>query len=361
MKSRKLLVTLLVLSLLVFGISGAVYAEDQDIVDIAVNDGRFTVLVAALQQAGLVETLQGDGPFTVFAPTDDAFMNLLAALEISAEELLAQPGLADVLLYHVISGQVMSTDLSDGMQAATVGGQNVTISLDGGVFVNDSEVIIADIEASNGVIHVIDSVLVPEGFELVMAEEEQEEIPSIVDIAVNDGRFTVLVAALQQAGLVETLQGDGPFTVFAPTDDAFMNLLAALEISAEELLAQPGLADVLLYHVISGQVMSTDLSDGMQAATVGGQNVTISLDGGVFVNDSEVVIADIEASNGVIHVIDSVLVPTGFELAMVEETPSQTQQEPIPQTGDPSMLPFALLAAAAAAGIFGLSGRTKRR
>jgi transforming growth factor-beta-induced protein len=351
MKSKKLLVLLLTVSLMVFGMAGSVYAEEQDIVDIAVNDGRFTVLVAALQQAGLVETMQSEGPFTVFAPTDDAFAALLGTLDISAEQLLAQPGLADVLLYHVISGQVMSTDLSDGMQAATVGGQNVTISLDGGVFINDSEVIIADIEASNGVIHVIDSVLVPAGFALEL--EEEETMPDIVDIAVNDGRFTVLVAALQQAGLVETMQSEGPFTVFAPTDDAFAALLGALDISAEQLLAQPGLADVLLYHVISGQVMSTDLSDGMQAATVGGQNVTISLDGGVFINDSEVIIADIEASNGVIHVIDSVLVPAGFALA-AEDMQEMAAQEPIPQTGDPSMVPFGLLAAAAAVGILGL-------
>jgi transforming growth factor-beta-induced protein len=353
MKKQKWMVLLLAISLMVFGISGSVYAEDQDIVDIAVNDGRFTVLVAALQQAGLVETLQGDGPFTVFAPTDDAFTALLGALDISAEQLLAQPALADVLLYHVVSGKVMSTDLSDGMQAPTVGGQNITVDLDGGVFINDAEVIIPDIEATNGVIHVIDSVLIPEGFELVM-EEEEESLPSIVDIAVNDGRFTVLVAALQRAGLVGTLQGDGPFTVFAPTDDAFIALLEALDVTAEQLLAQPALADVLLYHVVSGQVMSTDLSDGMMAPTVGGQNITVSLDGGVFINDSEVIIADIEASNGVIHVIDSVLVPAGFELVM-DEAPApapEADQEPIPQTGDPGMIPLGFMAAAGLAGLW---------
>ncbi|MEN1758992.1 fasciclin domain-containing protein [Anoxynatronum sibiricum] len=363
MKSQRVLVMLLVLSLVFFGISSQVFAEENDIVDIAVNDGRFTVLTAALQRAGLVETLQGEGPFTVFAPTDDAFTALLAALDVTAEELLAQPALADVLLYHVVSGKVMSTDLSDGMQAATVGGQNVTIDLDGGVFVNESQVIIPDIEASNGVIHVIDAVLVPAGFQLVVeeAEEQAEVLPSIVDIAVNDGRFTVLTAALQRAGLVETLQGEGPFTVFAPTDDAFTALLAALDVTAEELLAQPALADVLLYHVVSGKVMSTDLSDGMQAATVGGQNVMIDLDGGVFVNESQVIIPDIEASNGVIHVIDAVLVPAGFQLVMEEaptpqpvEEPVVTEapaQEPIPQTGDAGMMMFGLMALAGVGGL----------
>ena len=170
MKSRLVLVMVLVMSLLFGGIGGQVFAQENDIVDIAVNDGRFSVLTAALQRAGLVETLQGEGPFTVFAPTDDAFAALLAALDITAEELLAQPSLADVLLYHVVSGKVMSTDLSDGMQAATVGGQNVTIDLNGGVFVNASQVIIPDIEASNGVIHVIDAVLVPAGFQLAVDE-----------------------------------------------------------------------------------------------------------------------------------------------------------------------------------------------
>ena len=355
MKQQNWIIMVVAVSLVFFGMAGMVYAEDSDIVDIAVNDGRFTVLTAALQEAGLVETLQGEGPFTVFAPTDDAFAALLAALDISAGDLLAQPGLADVLLYHVVSGQVMSTDLSDGMSAATVGGENITVDLDGGVFINDAEVIIPDIEASNGVIHVIDAVLIPQGFELVVAEEVTQ--PNIVDIAVNDGRFTVLTAALQEAGLVETLQGEGPFTVFAPTDDAFAALLAALDISAGDLLAQPGLADVLLYHVVSGQVMSTDLSDGMSAATVGGENITVDLDGGVFINDAEVIIPDIEASNGVIHVIDAVLIPQGFEL-VVADSPvmvEASEQEPIPQTGDPGYLPLGFAAIFSAAGLWAIN------
>ena len=168
---------------------------------------------------------------------------------------------------------------------------------------------------------------------------------SIVDIAVEDGRFTILVAALQEADLVETLQGEGPFTCFAPTDDAFTALLAQLNITAEDLLGHPQLADVLLYHVVAGQVMSTDLSDGMTAATVQGENVTVSLDGGVFINDSEVIIPDIEATNGVIHVIDAVLVPSAFQL---------TQPEPTPATGTVGAIPFMFAAAAAAGGIFAL-------
>ena len=134
-------------------------AHGKDIVDIAVEAGTFTTLVAAVEAAGLVETLKGEGPFTVFAPTDEAF----AALpEGTVEGLLADPeALAAVLTYHVVAGKVMSTDLSDGMMAATVNGAEITIGTEGGVMVNDANVVTADIEASNGVIHVIDAVILP--------------------------------------------------------------------------------------------------------------------------------------------------------------------------------------------------------
>jgi LPXTG-motif cell wall-anchored protein len=333
----------IILVVLMMMTSVMVYAEDGTVVDIAVNDGSFTILVAALQKAELVETLSGEGPFTVFAPTDDAFADLLAQLDITAEDLLNHPQLSDVLLYHVVSGKVMSTDLSEGLEAETLKGDNVTISLEGGVFVNESEVVTADIEGSNGVIHVIDKVLVPEDFVL---ETEPEE--TIVDIAVNNGSFTTLVAALQKAELVEALSGEGPFTVFAPTDDAFADLLAQLDITAEDLLNHPQLSDVLLYHVVSGKVMSTDLSEGMEAPTLKGDNIMVSLEGGVFINDSEVVTADIEGSNGVIHVIDQVLVPGDFVL----ETEEEQEPVPLPDTGVATgVLAYSALAALGVSGM----------
>ena len=131
----------------------------KDIVDTAVDAGSFTTLVAAVEAAGLVDTLKGEGPFTVFAPTDEAF----AALpEGTVEGLLADPdALAAILTYHVVAGKVMSTDLSDGMMAATVNGAEITIGTEGGVTVNDANVVTADIEATNGVIHVIDAVILP--------------------------------------------------------------------------------------------------------------------------------------------------------------------------------------------------------
>ncbi len=286
----------------------AMMASGNTIVDIAVNDGRFTTLVTALQAANLVDTLKGEGPFTVFAPTDEAFAALPAG---ALEGLLADiPALTDVLLYHVVPGKVMAADVVNLQSANTVLGQPVSISVDGAtVKVNQANVIITDIEASNGVIHVIDAVILPPSMSAASEEEAMmAATPDIVDIAVNDGRFTTLVTALQAANLVDTLKGEGPFTVFAPTDEAFAALPAG---ALEGLLADiPALTDVLLYHVVPGKVMAADVVNLQSANTVLGQPVSISVDGAtVKVNQANVIITDIEASNGVIHVIDAVLIP----------------------------------------------------
>ena len=278
-----------------------------DIVDTAVADGRFTTLVAAVQAAELVDTLKGEGPFTVFAPTDDAF----AALPEGTLDSLLLPenkqALTDILLYHVVSGNVMAADVTALTSATTVLGKDVTVKVDmGNVYINEAQVIITDIATSNGVIHVINAVLLPPADEAAMEEKN-----TIVDIAVADGRFTTLVAALTAADLVETLSGDGPFTVFAPTDDAF----AALPAGTLDTLLLPeskqALTDILLYHVVSGKVMAADVVTLSGATTVLGKDVTITVkDGNVFLNDTvQVIITDIEASNGVIHVIDAVLLP----------------------------------------------------
>ncbi|MBI4928029.1 MAG: fasciclin domain-containing protein, partial [Anaerolineae bacterium] len=183
----------------------------QTIVDVAVADGRFTTLAAALEAAGLVDTLKGDGPFTVFAPTDDAFAKLPAG---TVEELLKPENkqqLVDILTYHVVAGNVMAADVVMLKEAETVLGATVAIKVDGDkVFINDAQVIITDVAASNGVIHVIDSVILPPA--------------DIVDTALAGEQFSTLAAAIQAAGLVDTLKGKGPFTVFAPTNDAFAAL-----------------------------------------------------------------------------------------------------------------------------------------
>ena len=284
--------------------------EPQTIVDIAVADGRFETLVAALQAADLAETLSGEGPFTVFAPTDDAFAKLP---EGTVESLLEDiPALTDILLYHVVSGEVMAEDVVNLEEAETLLGENVSIRVeDGNVYINDAMVIITDIMASNGVIHVIDSVLLPP------QEETEEPMGSIVDIAVADGRFETLVAALQAADLAETLAGEGPFTVFAPTDDAFAKLP---EGTVEALLEDiPALTDILLYHVVSGEVLAEDVVNLEEAETLLGQNVDIRVeDGNVYINEAMVIITDIMADNGVIHVIDSVLLPPESQGSIVD-------------------------------------------
>jgi uncharacterized surface protein with fasciclin (FAS1) repeats len=278
-------------------------AESNTVVDIIVNSEVHTVLEDAVVAADLVSALSGEGPFTVFAPTDDAFTALLAALGFTAEELLAYQGLTDVLLYHVVEAQALSTDLSDGQEITTMVGDDVEVTITGdGVFINQAQVIVADLLADNGVVHVIDAVLVP----------EDEELPeTVVDIIVASEVHTLLESAVGAAGLVEALSGEGPFTVFAPTDDAFVALTEALDITAEELLALPNLGEILQYHVVAGEAFSTDLEDGQMITTLMGQEVAVSIDdAGVMINEAMVIIADLEAENGVVHVIDAVLVPT---------------------------------------------------
>ncbi len=273
--------------------------ESNSIADIAIADGRFTTLVAALQAAGLAETLAGEGAFTVFAPTDEAFAKLP---EGTVEALLEDiPALTDILLYHVVDGVVLAEDVVGLESAATLSGKDVSIRVEGeNVFINDAQVIITDIMADNGVIHVIDSVLLP--------PTEEEPLGSIVDIASADGRFETLVAALQAADLAETLAGEGPFTVFAPTDDAFAKLP---EGTVEALLEDiPALTDILLYHVVDGKVLAEDVVALNDAKTLNNRYVDIRVeDGMVYINDAQVVITDIMADNGVIHVIDTVLLP----------------------------------------------------
>ena len=294
--------------------------ESNTIVDIAVADGRFTTLVAALGATELDQALMGEGPFTVFAPTDEAF-GLLP--EGTVEALLDDlDTLGSILLYHVVAGEVLAADVVglDGEMVAALSGAELAVSVEGDtVMINESNVIITDIQADNGVIHVIDAVLLPP------SEEAMEEMESntIVDIAVADGRFTTLVAALGATELDQALMGEGPFTVFAPTDEAFALLPeGTVEALLEDL---DTLSSILLYHVVAGQVMAADVVglDGEMVAALSGAELAIKVDGDtVMVNESNVIITDIEADNGVIHVIDAVLLPPSEEA--MEETESNT-------------------------------------
>ena len=271
------------------------------VVDIVVNSEDHTLLEAAVIAAGLAEALSAEGPFTVFAPTDAAITALVEALEITAEDLLALPDLGEILQYHVVAGAAMSGDLTDGQEIETLLGENVTVTINAdGVFINDAQVTAADIEAGNGVVHVIDAVLLPPA----------PETNTVVDVIVNSEDHTLLEAAVIEAGLVEVLSAEGPFTVFAPTDSAITVLVAALEITAEDLLALPNLSEILKYHVVAGAAMSGDLTDGQEIETLLGSNVLVTINAeGVFINDAQVTVADIEADNGVVHVIDAVLLP----------------------------------------------------
>lgn len=267
----------------------------KDIVDIAAADGRFTTLVAAVQAAGLVDTLKGEGPFTVFAPTDEAF----AKLPEGTLETLLKPEnkqqLTNILLYHVLPGKVMASEVKDGLIADTALGTSVFFKVDmGKTYINEAQIIITDIEASNGVIHVIDTVILPK---------------DIVDAAVFN-KFNTLVAAVQAAGLVDTLKGEGPFTVFAPTDEAFAKLPAGTLDNLLKPANKKQLTDILLYHVVSGRVLAEDVVKLQRADTALGKPVTIKVqDGKVYINDAQVILTDIKTTNGVIHVIDTVLLP----------------------------------------------------
>ena len=293
----------------------AAAGELQDIVDTAVAAGSFGTLVAAVQAAGLVETLKGEGPFTVFAPTEEAFAALPAG---TLEELLADPQgqLTQILLYHVVPGKVMAADVQDGAEVATAQGSPVSFTVaDGSVMINDANIVATDIEATNGVIHVIDKVILPPAEEAAADEAAADASAAaaagtIPEVAAGAGSFTTLLAAVQAAGLADELSGAGPFTVFAPTDEAFAALPAG---TIDTLLADPQgqLTQILLYHVVPGQVMAADVTDGLAAETLQGAPLTFSVgaDGAVQIGDVNVISTDVAASNGVIHVIDAILMP----------------------------------------------------
>merc|ERR1711959_622929 len=175
------------------------------------------------------------------------------------------------------------------------------------VFINNAQVTKADIDASNGVIHIVDHVLIPPP---TPPTPPAPATKTIVDLAVATPDLSTLVTALKAGKLVDTLSGAGPFTVFAPTNEAFAKLPKATLNSLLEPANIKQLQDVLTYHVASGEVFSSEIKNRQRIQTVEGKDVTATLIGGkVFINESEVTKADIKASNGVIHIIDAVLIP----------------------------------------------------
>jgi uncharacterized surface protein with fasciclin (FAS1) repeats len=289
-----------------------------NIVEIAQSDANFSTLVAAVVKADLAGTLSGDTQLTVFAPTNAAFDAVAAAIGLAdgpaLVEALPADALAKILTYHVVAGDNPSTALTAGTlstlyefegSATTLG-----LSLTGGVILTDAllttaTVTTADIDASNGVVHVIDKVLVPPG------------VLNLVQMAQLNPVFSTLVTAVVEADLAATLSGTGPFTVFAPTNEAFAAALVELGLTAEQLLASPDLAAILTYHVVGGDVRAADVA----ALVSGGPADVTTVQGGTFRVGTDLVITDgrsrtatlaatdVVASNGVIHVIDAVLLP----------------------------------------------------
>lgn len=276
----------------------AAYHESKSILETAASAGQFSTLQAAVKAAGLVDALSGEGPFTVFAPTDAAF----AALPAGTVEALLKPEakgtLQNILTYHVASGSIGADKVVKADFVKGLNGQRLGIEIkDGTVMIGGAKVVTTDIQCSNGVIHVIDAVMLP-------------NTKDIVDTAVENGNFQTLAAAVKTAGLVEALKGEGPLTVFAPTDEAFAKLP---EGTVEALLLPENrqmLTDILLYHVVAGRVYGGEAIKAESAASLQGGALRFRfLNGGLRVNDAKVISSDLDTANGVIHVIDSVLLP----------------------------------------------------
>ena len=361
---RKSIVYTLVACLLLAAMPYSVSADaSEDIPTNAAGTGVHDSLVAALTHAGLVATLQGDGPFTVFAPTDQAFTD--AGIDLSTFDTPEEnETLADILLYHVLAGEVASSQVTDGLSVVMANGDKASFTVaDGTVKIGEATVTTPDVAASNGLIHVIDKVLMPPPGDICYNVISHTIVPGATNLICNSHMYvenytmggqtitgcyntvthqvadisaaecgaymwtpavditmtaqattihTALVAALGVADLAATLSGDTEYTVFAPSDDAFAAAGIDLDTfdTAEEIAV---LADILLYHVVAGTTMSTDLAEGANtviAANGDKLTITVSETGvGVGTDGATVTLADVPASNGVIHVIDKVLMP----------------------------------------------------
>lgn len=273
--------------------------EPQTIAEIASADPNFSTLVSALERTGLTSVVSGTGSYTVFAPTNDAFEALGVDLSTLSDEALTE-----ILLYHVLSAEVMSADISAGQTyvttAATTGPNESALSLliekGASVTLNGSiNVTTADLEASNGVIHVIDGVITP---------------LDIVGHASANDDFSELVGALSSVGLVSALQADGPLTVFAPVNSAFASIADVVATLTTEQLT-----DILTYHVVdNANVLSSDLANGQVVTALNQGSFTINLGESVSITDANdntisIILTDVQATNGIIHVIDAVLLP----------------------------------------------------
>lgn len=277
-----------------------VILPSQTVVDLALNNGMTYLATAVIQQELLPVLTNPLADFTVFAPTNDAFDDLATALNTDIAGILALPNLTDVLTYHVVGTGVLATDISNGDMVNPVSSTNtlkLTKTSTGMVYVNQAQVTMADVMADNGVVHVLDAVVLPS--------------KTVVDVAIDNG-FSYLATAVVQEELLPILTNPlAKFTVFAPTNTAFNDLALELNTDIAGLLGNPNLTSILTYHVLDSEVMSSSLTSG-SVATVNGDLIMVDISNGVMINDAEVTTADVTSDNGVVHVVDKVLLPTSI-------------------------------------------------
>lgn len=303
----------------------------------ASNNPQLTTLVAAVKAAGLVDTLNGPGPFTIFAPANSAFAKLPAGTVEGLVKPEAKPTLTSILTYHVIGGKKLSSkDLAKKKTFTTVEGETLTVGgTSSKLTINGStKVVLADVQVANGTVFIIDSVLMPKKPAAMTAPEAMtasEADAAAVGVpatgkgslkgmaqdpaataASNNPALTTLVAAVKAAGLVDTLNGPGPFTIFAPVNSAFDKLPAGTVETLVKPENKDKLTSILTYHVIAGKKLSsTDLAKMGTLDTVNGAKLRIAVSGKtITINGStKVVLADVQVANGTVFLIDSVLSP----------------------------------------------------
>jgi uncharacterized surface protein with fasciclin (FAS1) repeats len=296
--------------------SGTSNATLPSIAGVATGNANFSTLVAALSKAGLVSTFSGAGSFTVFAPTNAAFDAAAAALLGSGKtgrdlvDALDVPTLTAVLKYHVVGDARNAQAVLSTSQLVMLDGNAAAIAQKSGrAYINDAQIVTTDIQASNGIVHVIDAVILPPS-----VAGAQRSSQTIAAIAAGNPNFSTLVAALARAGLVDTFNGQQVFTVFAPTNAAFDEAAKQLHYSSGLELVQKldirTLTAVLTYHVIAGEQRAAAVVAADQLHMLSGVAADVSLrNGKAYIDGAEILSTDILASNGVIHVLGGVMLP----------------------------------------------------
>jgi transforming growth factor-beta-induced protein len=300
-------------------VGGEAMYPSKNVVENASKAPNLSTVVAAVKAAGLVETLSGPGPFTVFAPTNKAFDKLPAGTVTDLLKPENKAKLTSILTYHVVSGKILSSDLIDGQTLKTVNGESLkVVKKDGKFTINGAMIETADVLQSNGVAHVIDTVLLPSSDQNASMVGGASMYPSknIVQNVSNASNLTTVVAAVKAAGLVDALSAAGPLTVFGPDNAAFEKLPAGTVTDLLKPENKAKLTAILTYHVVSGRLTIADLTDGKVLTTLNGGKLTVKRDGNKIMliggdskNVATIITPDVLQSNGVAHVIDTVLLP----------------------------------------------------